>query len=204
MILAAGTLGTLVSSSAFAEDGSISSAAAPKMTAQVQVELLPLGSGKATVGDTEMTTDAALAYGVSGMFDYALTPYLSIGVAPRLVLNVAEANAADGDKANQEVDLRARIRGHYPVMPGLELNASLSPGYTIALSSEEAFKSGGGFAIGGAVGLTYDVSPRLFVAGEVGYQRAFITSDFEVAGQTFSSDVDLSYMHVGLGAGTRF
>ncbi len=205
MILAAGTLGTLISSSAFADDASISaSAPAPKMRLAAQVELLPLGSGKATIGDTSMTRDTAVAYGISGLFDYALTPYLSIGVAPRLVFNVTPDDAADGVEADKEIDLRARILGHYPVRPGLELYASLSPGYTIVMSGEDGVDDTKGFAIGGAVGVTYDISPRMFVGGEVGYQRAFTGTDMTVAGQTISADLDLSYMHIGLGAGTRF
>jgi hypothetical protein len=36
-----------------------------------------------------------------------------------------------------------------------------------------------GFAIGGTVGMRYDPSRRLFLAAEVGYQRAFATSRVE-------------------------
>lgn len=205
MILAGTTLGMLISSSVFADDiGNSESGAAPRMRVQAQVELLPIGSGKGTVGGTSMTTDAATAYGVSGMFDYAVMPYLSIGVAPRLVFNVNAKNAADGDKADKELDLRARLLGHYPVAPRLELYAALSPGYTIVMSGTDGVKNATGFAIGGSAGLTYDLSPKAFISGEVGYQRAFTSTDLTVGPQSVSSDLDLSYMHVGIGAGTRF
>lgn len=204
MILAGTTLGMLISSSVFAEDiGNSASGAAPRMRVQAQVELLPIGSGKATMANLSTTHDTALAYGVSGMFDYALTPYLSIGVAPRLVFNV-KPDDADGDSADKELDLRARLLGHYPVAPRLELYAALSPGYTIVLSSTDGVKNATGFAIGGSAGLTYDLSPKAFISGEVGYQRAFTSTDVMVAGQSVSGDLDLSYMHVGIGAGTRF
>lgn len=205
MILAGATLGTLISSSVFAEDNGISSSTdGSRMRVAAQVELLPLGSGKNTIAGTSMTTDAATAYGVTGMFDYAVTPYLSIGVAPRIVFNVTSADASSEDKADKELDLRARVVGHMPVSRGLELYAALTPGYTIVLSSTDGVNSATGFAIGGAAGLTYDLSPKMFVGAEVGYQRAFTSSDVMVGTQSVSTDLDLSYMHVGLGAGTRF
>jgi opacity protein-like surface antigen len=205
LILAATSFGTLLSSSAFAQDGGASGASdAPKMTVQAQVELLPLGTAKATVAGTSQSSDTAVAYGISGAVDYAVTPYLRIGVAPRLVLNVKPNDAMADASADKQLDLRARIQGHYPVAAGLELSASLYPGYTFVLSSQDGASNANGFAIGGAVGASYDLSPRVFVAAEVGYQRAFTSADSTVAGQTISGDLDMSYMHIGLGAGTRF
>ena len=46
MILAGATLGTLISTSVFAEDTGISTSSdAPRMRVQAQVEMLPIGSG---------------------------------------------------------------------------------------------------------------------------------------------------------------
>ena len=205
MILTAATLGTLVSASAFADDTSLSATApAPKMRAQAQIELLPIGTGEGKIGDTSMSTDTAMAYGVSAMFDYAITPYLSIGVAPRLVLNVISDKPDDGDKADKELDLRARLVGHFPVATGLEAYAALTPGYSFVLSSTDGVNSAKGFALGGALGVTYDVSPSMFLGAEVGYQRAFTSTDVMLGALPISADLNLSYMHVGLGAGTRF
>jgi hypothetical protein len=205
MTLAAGTLGLLLSSSAFAEDGTSLTADAPRMRVQAQLEMLPLGSTKASVAGASESTDLALAYGVTGAFDYAVMPYLSIGVAPRLVLDVNEKDGPESGSSDTQVDLRARIVGHIPVARGLEVYAALTPGYTLVLSGTEGVPDANGFAIGGAAGLTYDVSPRLFVSGEVGYQRAFTSAEImPTAGTSVEADLDVSYMHVGLGAGTRF
>jgi hypothetical protein len=205
LILAASTLGALLSSPALAQDGDVSaSAAAPKMRAQAQVEILPLGSAEASIGDASTEGDTDLAYGISATFDYAVTPFLSIGVAPRLVLNVIPEDAEEGDDADKQLDLRARIRGHYAVSRGLELHASLMPGYTIVLAGEDGVESAKGFAVGGSVGVTYDVSPKMFVGGEVGYQHAFTSADLMVGAVPIAADLDLSYLHIGLGAGTRF
>jgi hypothetical protein len=205
MILAASTLAMLFSSSAFAQEGgAASTATSAKMRVSAQVEVLPVGTGKATIADTSMSSNAAVAYGISGTFDYALTPYLSIGASPRLVLNVATDDDGDGSDADKELDLRARIVGHYPIARGLELYAALSPGYTIVMSSEEGIDNAAGFALGGALGLTYDVSSKLFLGGELGYQRAFTSSQLDLGTQQLDADLELSYLHVGLGAGTRF
>jgi opacity protein-like surface antigen len=205
MILAAGTLGTLLSSSAFAQDAGISTTApAPKMSVQAQVEVLPVGSASNSSDGMTTSSDAAVAYGITGAFDYAVTPYLSVGVAPRLVLNVNGKGADASEKSSQEIDLRARVLAHLPVAKDLEVYASVMPGYTIVTSPVDGISNATGFAIGGAAGLTYNVSPKLFVNGEVGYQRAFTTFDIMLPAQTLHQDVDVSYMHVGLGAGTRF
>jgi len=205
MILAAGTLGTLLSSSAFAQDAGISTtASAPKMSVQAQVEVLPVGSASHSEGGMTMSADAAVAYGITGAFDYAVMPYLSVGVAPRLVLNVNGKGDTASDKSSQQIDLRARLLAHFPVAKDVEVYASVMPGYTIVTSPTDGFSNATGFAIGGAAGVTFNVSPKLFVNGEIGYQRAFTSFDAKIANQTFNEDTDVSYMHVGLGAGTRF
>lgn len=206
MMFVVGSLATLASSSAFAEESSTSlTAEAPKMRLAAQVEVLPSGSADEKVGGVSANADMAVAYGISAGFDYAVHKYFSIGVAPRLLLNV-KPDGDDGDDvdANKAIDLRARLVGHYPVAPKLEVYAALTPGYSIVLSNNDAASNATGFAIGGAVGATYDVSPSVFLTGEVGYQRAFTSTDVTFLGQKMSEDLDLSYLHIGLGAGTRF
>ena len=44
----------------------------------------------------------------------------------------------------------------------------------------------------------------MFVNAELGYQRAFTSADITFLGQSFDAEFDLSYLHVGFGAGTRF
>jgi opacity protein-like surface antigen len=206
IILAAGTLGALISSSAFAEgeDTAGRSAPASGMRAAAQVEMLPLGSGKTTSDGSSMSRDTATAYGVTAMFDYAINPYLSVGVAPRLLLNVKSSDASAGETANKELDLRARITGRLPIQPGLELYAALTPGYAIVMSGQDGVNSATGFSLGGAVGATYDLTRSMFVGAEVGYQRAFTSQEQMILDQKLSLDLELSYLHVGIGAGARF
>jgi opacity protein-like surface antigen len=200
-MLAASALATF-SAPAFAEDSVSTSASGPRMRVQAQFELLTNGSAEGTVGQRSMTTDLATAYGITGILDYSITPHFSIGAAPRLVLNINSKDAQD-EASDKEIDLRLRLRGRFPVLPGLELYVAFSPGYVIILPGD-AVNDATGFAVGGAAGLTYDISSRVFAGAEVGYQRAFTTSTNTIAGQRIVLDVDLSYLHVGLGAGARF
>jgi opacity protein-like surface antigen len=195
-----------MSSAAFAQEeaGGIGDAAAHKLSASAQFELLPAGSGKTTVNGESMSRDAAVAYGITAMFDYAINPYFSVGVAPRLMLNVKPSDAAAGEDADKEVDLRARITGHLPVHPGLDVYASVMPGYSIALVSQQGMDNATGFGLAGAVGATYNVTPSMFVGAEVGYQRAFFSQEQTILDQKITADTALSYLHIGLGAGARF
>jgi hypothetical protein len=196
---------SLLSSAAFAEDAALSASFTPKMNAQVQFELLPLGSAKASAeGADSQTTDTDVAYGISASFTRDLHKNISVGLAPRLILNVASDEAGDNDDADKELDLRARITAHFPVAPKMEVYGSLTPGFTFVIPSADDVDSATGFAIGAAAGATYDVSPAMFLNAELGYQRAFTSASVMALGQEFDVDLDLSYMHVGVGAGTRF
>jgi opacity protein-like surface antigen len=203
MMIAAGSLLALCSSSAFAQEAGTEAAdASAKMRVTAQLEMSPTGSVSGSAMGMDLgSDDTKIAYGVSAGFDYALNKYLSVGVAPRLMLNVITDNADDGAEAAKEVDLRARLVGHLPVAPGLEAFASLTPGYSILMGDGP---DASGFALGGAVGVSYDVSPKMFLAGEVGYQRAFTSQDLGIGGQKITADLDVSLLHIGVGAGTRF
>lgn len=188
----------LFSSPAFADDRITAEAA--RFQVQAQIELLPLGSMTAQLDEGgTLKTDSAVAYGVCGMVDYALTRYLRIGVAPRVIRNVTTANAPPQQHADSEIDLRLRVAGHYALVSGLEVYAAFAPGYTLVLSGDGGLSAYRGYALGGAVGISYQLLSRMFISGEVGYQRAFTRIEV-VAG----SGWEISYMHIGLGAGTRF
>jgi opacity protein-like surface antigen len=184
------------------EAGSPVAAPAAKMRAQAQIEMMPIGSGKARLAGLSDSNDTQVAYGVSAAFDYAVTSFLSIGVAPRMILNV---NPVDSNSdADTEVDLRARVLAHFPVATKLEAYAYVSPGFSIIMPADSDSDNATGLAVGGAAGVTYDVSPAMFLNAELGYQTAFTTTQVMFGGRERDFDLDLSYVHVGVGAGTRF
>jgi hypothetical protein len=199
----------LCSASALADTApatTIAATSAPKlMRAQVQLELLPVGSAEASVDDGPSdSADAATAYGVSVSFDRAVHKYLTVGLSPRVILNVTGEDSPDEAESATELDLRARITAHYPVAPQMEIYGSITPGFSFIMPGDDDEESYSGFAIGAAAGATYDLSPSTFLNAEIGYQRAFTNTDMTVLGQSVDVDVDLSYLHLGLGAGTRF
>lgn len=191
---------------AFADEaGATSTGSSSKMRASAQIEMLPVGELEAGVEGESFSTDTATAYGISAAFDYAVTPFLSIGVSPRLVLNVDSDESDEDSDPGKQLDLRARVLAHMPMAPKLEVYGYLSPGYSIAMFDDEELDDPTGFSLGGALGASYDVSSAMYLTGEVGYTKAFTSTDVMVGpGQSVEADLDLSYLHVGLGAGTRF
>jgi hypothetical protein len=91
------------------------------------------------------------------------------------------------------------------VSPGFDIYASFSPGHASLLSGgTSVYTSSGGYTLGGAFGFTYDVGSTVFVGGEIGFQRSFMRVDLRNAEDELSYDVELSYVHLGAGAGMRF
>jgi hypothetical protein len=195
----AGTAVTLLASTAFAQDVESSASVASKASVGAQFELLPVGSFHLAIGEQSMDPSAAVAYGIGGTFDYAVHEHLSIGVAPRLVLNVvpSEDDGFDEDDDASQLDLRARLKAHTAVAPGVEAYGYLAPGYSILFDDDD---DASGFAIAVGAGATYDLTPATYLSGEIGYQKAF--QGMEVQG--VDVEVNTSYLHLGFGAGTRF
>lgn len=204
--LAAALATTLLSSSALADDFPLLfDTVEPKlMSAQVQLELLPVGSAKTSAQGQSNNLDTAVAYGISASLNRDLSKSVRIGLTPRLIFNVISDDADDNAEADTELDLRASITAHFPLAPRAKVYASLTPGFSIVIPDANGVDSATGFALGAAVGGTYDLSPTRFVNAELGYQRAFTSTSVMSFGQEVDFDLDLSYMHVGLGAGTRF
>ena len=195
LAIAAGSVCTLWSFPAFADESS-TTPGPPRIGVQAQLELLTRGSATYMQAAPPLTVDFDTAYAISGMLDYALTSFLRVGVAPRLILHVKDAGSPT-NSANRAVDVRARIRAHYTIS-GLELYAAFLPGYeVILLTDSDRDGHYDGWALGGAVGATYHLSPTIFIGSEIGYQVAYNAID--------PSDTwKLSYMHIGLNAETRF
>jgi hypothetical protein len=191
LVIAAGTFSTLLSPLAIADDG-VPTTNLRRIGVQAQLEVLTQGSATYVQGEPPLTVDFATAYAISGVLDYAFTPYLRIGLAPRLILHVKD-DGYPTNPVNKALDVRARVRAQYSIS-AFELYAAVTPGYEIILVDAPSYD---GLALGGSLGVTYDLSPSTFVGSEIGYQVAF----------TDRGDSDtwkLSYMHIGLAAGRRF
>ncbi len=173
-------------------------AAAKQGTFGLQLDLIPTGKLTARDGSRTDSADAATTFGVSAVLDFDVTPNFSLGVAPRLVLGVKPDAAKDS--AN-ELDLRARAALHTAISPTAQGYAFLEPGYSmIFLPTGAKIDNPSGFVLALGAGASFDVSPDVFLAAEIGYQFGFQGSTFQGRDIDFSSDL----LHIGIGGGTRF
>jgi len=153
-----------------------------------QVNVMPVG----TIEAGAISTDAAVAFGLQGFIDYGLTRNFYIGAAPQLILNV---KSKDSDSSAQELDLFGRVMLRLPVAPGIQLFGYLAPGYSVIFVPDKppGVSNPTGFVLGFAGGISYSFTRELFLAGELGYQIGFQSTD----GNDFRS----RYLHIGLALG---
>jgi hypothetical protein len=208
--------GSLLASSALAQEGEESVNAADRETKRIsvgaQVELVPVGEISAGNDDVDFTGDTGFIYGVGANFDFYLNQYLSIGLAPRFLMNVTtkdQDEEQDDDDALTQLDLRARVKGEFPLGAAAHLYGYVAPGYSLIMADDNDFgpftiDDAKGFIVAFAAGATFDVSANLFLNAEVGYQLGFQTTTASVGGLEADGDFATNLLSVGLGVGTRF
>jgi hypothetical protein len=176
--------------------GPAAGATESKMRVGLNIVPMPfLGKVSTSLGGQSSSQDLGFAFGVTPVFDYAITPNFFVGVGPTLTFNV-KAKDAMGDAA-KEYDLLLRVGGQLPVMDKLNVYGYAAPGYSIV--SPPQGNSAKGLVVGLHVGAMYDVTPMFFVNGQLGYQLGFQSTDI---GGT-SADTKFSYFQIGLGGGVH-
>jgi len=161
--------------------------------------LSPLGTVKGQinlppVGVFNTSQDSATGFQINALIDVRVAPFLSIGFAPGLLLNVKPSN---GNDSGSMIDLPLRVTLGAPVAPKVRLYGFASPGYSILFPPSGNDNAGhpSGFMIGFGGGVGYRVAPKIAVTGELGYQFRFLSST--VNGLDASADVD--YLTIALG-----
>jgi hypothetical protein len=187
-------------------------AAAPDGRVTVGLTVAALPGGTISIGSVNVTGgayqgNASVAAGVTPFVDYALTPYVAVGLSPQLLFNVEKENDTTGAT---ELDLLARLSVQVPAASRLVLFGRFSPGYSIVMLPSSTARAFPGATAGNPHGLVLDVSggaayllsARLFLLFEAGYQlglqRSTIVSD---AGDEIDADYRTIYPHIGLGFG---
>ncbi len=161
-----------------------------KMRIALNVVPMPfLGKLKASGGGIDVSTDAAFAFGVMPIFDYALNSNFFVGLGPMYTFNV-KGKDGSGDAA-KEIDIMLRVGGGAPVADKVQVYGYLSPGYSII--SPPQGDSPKGFVVGAHAGGMMDITPSAFVNAELGYQMGFQS----VSG----GDLKTSFFQIGLGGG---
>jgi hypothetical protein len=153
---------------------------------------MPFGTAKVSLGGLgSFSGDTAFAFGVMPTVDYSINPYFFAGFAPQFTFNV-KGKDSTGD-AGKMVDLLLRLGGNAPIADAIQLYGYLAPGYSIVIPP--VGDNSTGFVLGFHGGVMLDLTPNLFLNGEVGYQLGYQTvHDF---------DYKLNYFQIGLGAGLR-
>jgi hypothetical protein len=169
------------------------------ITAAVSFEVLPTGTYKLDVpgvGSDHSATE--VAYGFAGQIDYWVTDTLSVGLAPRYILNVSRSDS--NSSSDPELDLRLRGQYNHQVNPMFQLFGFVAPGYSIIILPGDA-DNPKGLAIGFGAGGRYLINDKLFAQGELGYQLGFqkITT---ISGNRVTIATD--YLHIGVGIGAQF
>jgi hypothetical protein len=167
---------------------------APESKMRVGLNIVPmpfLGKLSFSAGGISGSSDAAFAFGVMPVFDYAINQNLFVGAGPMATFNV-KGKDSTGDAA-KEYDLMLRVGYQLPVADKLTGFGYLAPGYSIVSPSQG--DSAKGLVVGLHVGAMYDVTPTMFVNGQLGYQLGFQSVD--------GADFKTRYFQIGLGGGMR-
>jgi Outer membrane protein beta-barrel domain len=168
--------------------------AASKLWLGAAVELLPIGnfsgdslSGGPTSIDIKATAAVALRA------DYRLDDHFSIGIDPRYIFALKVDNS--NDSATQ-LDLRVRATAGTAIAPKARIYGFATPGYSwVFLPGRDATTSSG-FALGFGGGASFEISPKIALTGELGYQLGFQS----VTENNHSIAVHDNFLQIGLGA----
>ena len=159
------------------------------------LHLLPGGTFEISNGTDSESQSLGTAFGMTGLVDFDVHPNLSIGVAPRLILNIKPEGETDAAK---QFDLAVRFTGGAPVGAGnIRMFGFLAPGYSTMFfpNSDSNIDNPAGVVLGFGGGLAFALQPGLELTGELGYQMGF--QSVSVNGETFGITTD--FMHVGIG-----
>lgn len=142
--------------------------------------LSPIGSLEASASgggnSVSASVDAAAAFEIGGLIEYRVTPNISIGFTPTVLLNVKGTDDKDSATA---LDLPLRLSAGANVAPRVRLYGFAAPGYSILFPPSDAQGNTthpSGFMLGFGGGVGYRVAPKFMLAGELGYQFRFLST----------------------------
>lgn len=173
---------------------------------QVGLAFLPMLLGKVATGPSGDATSSDLdtAYGLALSFGYRVFAGLSVGVGPQILFHLSGKDSAGYGviDSEREYDIMARIAYAYAVAPKVNVYAELLPGYAfvtyhvILLGSRAP--NARGMVLGGGLGASYDVTPRIFANLGIGYQTGS-----EVSHGISDHDVKTKFLRIALGGGVK-
>lgn len=162
--------------------------------------LSPIGTLKVEAQDVSGSVDAATAFEIGGRAGLQITPLLSIGVAPTILLNVKDK---DANNSASELDLPLRVELGGEVAPKIRIYGFAAPGYTILFPPSDSMGNTthpSGFMIGFGGGVGYRVAPRFAVMGELGYQFRFVSETEQVLNTSVDVSAQFNYLTFAVAA----
>lgn len=183
--------------------GMTESVAEPKVWLGGHVGLSPVGTLKAKVSsqgnELSDSVDTATAVELGAHVDFRIMPFLSVGLAPAVLLNIKGQD--DKDSASQ-LDLPLRVTAGGNVMPQLRLYGFVAPGYTILFPPADSMGNSdrlSGFMVGFGGGVGFNVAPKFAVIGELGYQFRFPSETRTVGTAPVDLQIQANYLTFSLG-----
>jgi hypothetical protein len=167
-----------------------SEASDPGTRARTRVGLSLVSTAR---GKANAHYDMATAYGVSPSVDYLVFRGLSVGVVPQILFNIKH----QADPPLKQYDFMARVAYTLQVATRIALYGEGMAGYSVI--SPPSGDSAKGWVLGLGAGGTIDVTRRLFVNVEAGYQWGLqmISIDGIIHGD------NTQFVRLALGAGMR-
>lgn len=153
----------------------------------------PIGTQKTEALGLSTSVDTATAFELGGRAEFQVTPLVTIGFAPSILLGV---KAKGADRASSELDLPLRLALGGPIAPRIRLYGFAAPGFSIGFppSGTGDAPHATGFLIGFGGGVGVRVAPRFSLHGELGYQFRFLSETDRVAGQSIDVSGQLDYL----------
>lgn len=167
---------------------------APRVWLGGHLGLSPIGTFKAELLGVNGSVDAATAFEIGGRVEVAVLPFLSLGLAPSLLLHVRSTEASNSGSL---LDLPLRVAVGGDVAPKIRVYGFAAPGYTILFPPADAMGNTthpSGFMIGFGGGVGVRVAPRFALAGELGYQFRFLSETETVGGQPVDVSAQFNYL----------
>lgn len=173
-------------------------ASAGGLTGAAQVQLLPVGTLAFEAGGMDDSESTEVAFAIGGQIDYWVNENISVGFAPRYILNIKPDGAED---TATQLDLGARVQYNAPVNPQTKAFGFVSPGYSMLMLPDAAGDiSPKGFILGFGGGVRYGMNDKMFVQGEAGYTLGFQGGTEQDIDYTFKTN----FLHIGVGIGSAF
>ena len=153
-----------------------------------QLDLMPSGTLHESVLGMSASADMASAIAFGGVLDYRVSPLVTLGFAPRVVLNVKLPTNTNSAK---QFDLRARVTVGKDVAPKFRLYGIGTLGYSIMLLPTDPMGNTyhpHGLILGFGGGISYAINPRLLFIGELSYQLGYQGTTAQGVSVSFGDD----------------